>query len=150
MENGWANEDPRVILAIIIGIAVVVIWSIKTHRTIAHRSKVKEDAIKNNQVIKAKIVKHWIERNSKKGKQNCYHGVYEYMINGETRKYSIHSDYGIPMIELNLYYDESSNKFFSDYDHENLSYNVGILLGIAALLLTLFFTGYIGLGPLHI
>lgn len=144
IENGWADEDPRLILAVIVGILVAVIYGIFTHRKIIRRKKQKQQAIELGHIIKAKRVKIYKQSDTTESGaiETHYSGVYEYTVNGKTKRYRVHSDSGLPLIELNLYYADTPAKVFSDYEHYQLGYNIGILLGIAAGMLTMYVTGY--------
>lgn len=149
MNNGWSGEDIRVILAVFGGGAVTALYFVRTALRSRRRAERREEAIKNKRVIKAQRVKYSVIRGAERGESDDYHGVYEYEVDGRKKKYSITAHYDIPLV-LHLYYDKSPEQVFSDYDKSRLGYSVGILLGIAAVILILFLTGYIGLGPFHI
>ena len=145
IKNGWKDTDPRVILAYIAGILTTVLWCIRTRRKIADRKKQKELAIQAGRVIKAKCVSYYSgqETDDSTGKQEYVNrGTYEYTVDGKTKRYSAHSNGGLPYVFLYLYYTDSPNKVFSDYDRPELGYNLAGLLGIAAGVLTLFLTGF--------
>ena len=135
IENGWKDEDPRVVLSVAIGFLVVAFFSILASRLNKKRQRDKEKAIKLGHVIKAELVRHFKDGDKESG-------TYKYVVNGKTKRISVSGDYGVPLSYLYLYYVDSPEKAFSDYDDFNWGCGVGILMGIGTIILMLYLTGY--------
>lgn len=133
--NELTSDDLRIILSVGLGIVIAITGCIRTRLIIKRREQQKKKAIETGDIIKAGIVKTWRDSDD-----DTYHGVYEYTINGKTKRYSVSGGYGTPCSYLNLYYDDVSKKVFSDYDRPQLGYNFSILLGIIAGVAVMFFT----------
>jgi hypothetical protein len=137
-------DDIRTWLSIAVGILTAVVWGIMTRRKITARKEQKESAIRSGKVIKAKCVQIYrdYDTDENTGSRNVtYHGVYEYTVDGKTKRYRVFSNGGLPSFYLPLYYADSPRKVFSDYDNINLGYNLAGLLGFAAGFLTMYLTG---------
>lgn len=145
MKNGWAQEDPRVILAVVVGILVTVCWIVRTHRKKKRREQEKKAAIEAGRVIKARRMKisEDIDETDTGTREYTYRGVYEYEVDGQTKRHRVISKRTLPYVFLYLYYTDTPKKVFSDYDNLETGYSTACLLGIGALLLTMYLTGYI-------
>ena len=146
LENQWTEEDPRLVLSVVAGILTAVLLCVMTHRKITLRNKQRQLAIEAGRVIDAKRVSIYrdIDTDENTGaREVTYHGTYEYTLDGKTRRYRVNSKSGLPSICLHLYYTDPPRKVFSDFDSPQLGYNVSLLLGIVACLLTMYLTGYI-------
>lgn len=143
LENKWKEEDLRVTVSVVVGISTAVICGVMTHRKIVARKKQKEIAIQTGKVIKAKCVQVYRDYDTDEDtgvRDVTYHGVYEYTVDGKTKRYRVFDRGGLPHDHLPLYYADSPRKVFSDYDNVQLGYNLAGLLGIVAGLLTMFLT----------
>lgn len=150
--DGWKNTDPRLILAMAAGgVADIALMSLYILYCIKQKEKIKrikQDAIERGQVIKAKLVRSSCRYNNK-NRMVC-HRTYQYTINGKVRNYNLNFKISgtAPGAELNLYYDKSTGKIYSDYrsaaDFLQPVLMGVILLGGAACLLVMKLTGYIG------
>lgn len=145
--SGWTDEDPRVILATVLGIFVAVVLMVISHRREVKRKEQKQTAIQLGNVITAKRVKVWKSwKTTDSGREETYYnGTYEYTVNGKTKRYSIGNKMSVPLTDLYLYYVDSPKKVFSDYD-TRWGFSIAVLLGIATCILTLLLTGYISFG----
>lgn len=146
LENEWAQEDLRVIVSVVVGIATAVILGVMTHRKIAKREKQKQISIQTGKVIKAKCVQVYREYDTDEDtgvRDVTYHGVYEYTVDGKTKRYRVFDKGGLPRDHLPLYYVDTPRKAFSDYDNVQLGYNLAGLLGIVAGVLTMFLTDHV-------
>ena len=76
-------------------------------------------------------------------REYTYRGVYEYEVDGQTKRHRVISKRTLPYVFLYLYYTDTPKKVFSDYDNLETGYSTACLLGIGALLLTMYLTGYI-------
>ena len=139
-------DDIRSWLSIAVGILTAVVCGVMTRRKIVTRNKQKEFAIRTGRIIQAKCVQVYrdCDTNEDTGTRKVtYHGVYTYTVDGKTKRYRVFSNGGLPRIYLPLYYTDSSRKVFSDYDNNQLGYNLAGLLGVAAAFLTMYLTDFI-------
>ena len=144
MANGWKNEDPRIIVSVLVGLAVMIILCIRTHMSHASKRKQKQIAIEKGHIIKARCINVYDDYDSSSdNSEHFFHGTYEYTVDGKTKRYRAISQGTLPTTELDLYYKNSPHKVFSDFDGlPQNGYTLSILLGIVAGVLTLYLTGY--------
>jgi len=135
IENGWKDEDPRVVLSVAIGFLVCVFFNIWSSRQNKKRQRDKKKTIELGHVIKAELVKHFKDGDKKSG-------TYEYVVNGKTKRISVYGKHGVPLSYLHLYYVDTPEKAFSDYDDFHWGCGTGILMGIGTIILMLYLTGY--------
>ncbi|MGN0613225.1 MAG: hypothetical protein ACI4JB_04925 [Porcipelethomonas sp.] len=142
--NGWLKEDPRIVIASLLGILTVISLFIALRYHCKKIKKLKQTAIKNGTVITA-VLKSKYHYHGRDRKQS-YSGRYKYTVDGIEREYSIRIENPVPdTIEL---YPKNSRmtKFFSDYDRtSNADAAFNILAGIAVCVITLLATGYISI-----
>ncbi len=139
-------DNIRTRISIAVGILTAVVLGVMNRRKIVKRKKQKELAIRTGKVIKAKCVQVYRDYDTDEStgsQQVTYHGVYEYTVDGKTKRYRVFSNGGLPSVYLPLYYADSPRKVFSDYDNIHLGYNLAGLLGVAAGFLTMYLTGFI-------
>lgn len=139
-------DNFRITVSIAVGILTAIILGVLTRRKIVTRKKQKELAIQTGKVIKAKCVQVYKDYDTDENtgvRNETYHGVYEYTVNGKTKRYRVFGRGDLPRVFLPLYYANSPKKVFSDYDNIGLNYNLSILLGILSGVLTMFLTDYI-------
>ena len=139
-------DNIRTWISIAVGILTAVALIVMNRRKIVKRKKQKELAIRTGKIIKAKclqVYEEW-DTDEQTGYQTVtHHGVYEYTVNGKTKRYNVFSKGGLPRVYLPLYYADSPRKVFSDYDNIHLGYHLACLLGVAAGLLTMYLTSFI-------
>ena len=136
----------RIWISIAVGILTTVVLGVMNRRKIVKRKKQKELAIRRGKVIRAKCVQVYRDYDTDENtgtQQLTYHGVYEYTVDGKTKRYRVFSNGGLPRSYLPLYYADSPRKVFSDYDNIQLGYNLAILLGVAVGFLTMYLTGFL-------
>lgn len=143
--SGWTDEDPRVILAVVLGfVAVIVVYKLRRNKY-KKLERIKAECIENKTVIHANCLGVKCSRDSD-GELEEY-GTYEYEFEGKMRKYSVSSKRGgVPYVQIHLYYGDGVREPFSDHDITAVArtaLSLGILAGIATVLLTMHFTGYI-------
>jgi len=138
IENGWKDTDPRITLSVVTGFLIVAISSIWTSRQNKKRKRDKKKAIEMGHVIKAKLVKRQTHLGKREDNES---GTYEYVIDGKTKRKSVYGN-SVPLTYLSLYYVDSPEKVFSDYDDFNSGYSIAIFLGIGTIILMLYLTGY--------
>ena len=139
-------DDIRTWLSIAVGIMTAVVCGVITHRKIAAQKKQRELAIQTGRVIRAKCVQVYRDYDTDEStatRKVTYHGVYEYTVEGKTKRYRVFSNGGLPTVYLPLYYADSPRKVFSDYDNNELGYNLAGLLGVAAAFLTMYLTNFL-------
>lgn len=141
-KKGWLDEDPRLVCATLLAIAVFVTLSILLGRHSKKLKKLKTSAIENNSVVKATLTYQHYSYND--NDDLPYSGRYTYTVNGKKKKYHINSDLPIPDT-LDLYpKNKSKTKFFSDYDRTtNAAIPFNAIVSVAVLIFTLWVTGYI-------
>ncbi|MBQ3567014.1 MAG: hypothetical protein IJA12_07535 [Oscillospiraceae bacterium] len=143
-KEGWLDEDPRIVCAVLLAIGVFVTLSILLGRRTKKKNKLKDNAIKNGTVIQGRLTYHYTDRDNKDNTR--YYGRYAYTVNGEKKEYSVNSNIPLPdTIEL---YPKNSmaTKFFSDYDRTtNAAIPLNAIISVAVLIFTLCVTGYFSL-----
>ena len=140
-KEGWLEEDPRVVFAVLSGIAVFIILNILLSKSKKKLQKLKQIAIENKTVIIANIKSRYHDRESRME----YSGRYRYIINGTEKEYAVISSSPLPDT-LELYpKDSRGTKVFSDYDQrEGFGVSANAVAGIAVCIFIMFITGYIG------
>lgn len=142
-KEGWLDEDPRVVFAVLSGIAVFIILNILLSKSKKKLKMLKQQAIDNKTVIIANIKSRYHNRDSKSRYE--YSGRYRYYVNGKEKEYAAMSTYPLPDT-LELYPKNSKGtKVFSDFDEEEgFGVSADGVAGIAVCIFILFITGYIG------
>ena len=140
-KEGWLDEDPRLICAVLIAIALFITLSILLGRRTKKRQKLKDNAINNGTVIKGTLTYHYYDRDKKD--TTPHYGQYTYTVNGEQKKYPVHSDMPLPDT-IDLYpKNKSMTRFFSDYDRTtNAAIPLNAIISVAVCILILWLTGY--------
>ncbi len=145
-KEGWLDEDPRVVFAVLSGIAVFIFLNILHSRYQKNLQKLKQKAIDDNTVIIARIKSRYRDLVDARSEYN-YTGRYRYVVNGEEKKYSVKSSNPLPDT-LELYpKNKKGTRVFSDFDYNKgfgFGFTFNALVGIAVLIFILFITGYIG------
>ncbi len=143
-KEGWLEEDPRLVIAVLAGIAVFVILNILLGRSKKNLQKLKQQAIDDKTVIVAKIKSRHHDRHTKSRLE--YSGRYRYIIDGKEKEYVAKSSNPLPDT-LELYPKNSEGtKIFSEYDErEGFGVSANAVAGIAVCILILLITGYISL-----
>lgn len=142
-KEGWLNEDPRLVFAVLTGIAVFILLNILHSKSKKKLQKLKGQAIKEKSVINASIKKRYHSRRT--NSQYDHRGWYRYVINGEEKEYTACDSAPLPDA-LQLYPKNSTGtKVFSDYDfREGFGFSANAIAGIGVCIFILFITGYIG------
>ncbi|MBE6846469.1 MAG: hypothetical protein E7508_12410 [Ruminococcus sp.] len=141
-KKGWLDEDPRLVTAILLGIAVFIVLNVLCCRHSKKRNKRKTDAAAKGNVVTAKLRSCYHDRDSKRN--TSYSAWYTYTVKGQTKEYHINTDCKSPdTIELYPKNEEMS-KFFSDYDRTtNAAIPFNALVAAAVCFFTLWVSGYI-------
>ena len=142
-KEGWLEEDPRLVFAVLSAIAVFIILNILHSKYQKNLHKLKQQAIDDKTVIIAKINSRFRDLDSKS--RFHYRGRYRYFVNGKEEEY-VASD-SVPLPDtLELYPKNSTGtKVFSDYDfYEGYAFAINAIASFAVLMFILFATGYIG------
>jgi len=139
-KKGWLDEDPRLVTAVLLAIAVFIILSILLGMHNKKLAKLKDKAVKNEYTVEAVIKKRY---HSHQNDKLPYSGWYAYSVDGETKEYSIKSHSPLPDSILLYPKNKSMTKFFSDYDRtSNAAIPFNAIVSIAVCILTLWITGY--------
>ncbi len=143
-KEGWLDEDPRLVCAVLLAIGVFVTLSILLGRHTRKKNKLKSNAIKNGAVIQGRLCYHYTDRDNKDNTR--YYGRYAYAVNGERKEYPVNSSMPLPDT-IDLYpKNNSATKFFSDYDRTtNAAIPFNVIVSVAVLIFTLWITGYFSL-----
>ncbi len=141
-KEGWLDEDPRLVCAVLLAIAVFITLSILLGRRTKKMQKLKNNAIKNGTVIKGKLTYHHFNRYDKNN--TPHYGRYTYTVNGKTKEYPVRSN--MPLTDnIDLYpKNKSMTRFFSDFDRTtNAAIPFNAIVSVAVCILTLWITDYI-------
>lgn len=142
-KKGWLDEDPRLVTAVLLAIAVFIILSILLGKHNKKLTKLKDEAVKNGYTVKAVIKKRYLSHQNDK---LPYSGWYVYSVNGETKEYSVKSHSPLPDSILLYPKNKSMTKFFSDYDRtSNAAIPLNAVVAVAVCIFTLWITGYFSL-----
>ena len=141
-KKGWLDEDPRLVAAILLAIAVFIILNILLYRHSKKMNKRKNDAVAKGNVVTAKLRNCYHDRNSKRN--TSYSSWYTYTVNGQTGEYHINTNCKSPDT-IELYpKNQEMTKFFSDYDRTtNAAIPFNAVAAIAVCFFTLWISGYI-------
>lgn len=129
-------ENPAMVIALL----VIISFNLWIRHLRKKRKRDKIIALEKNHIIKAKLIK----KSDNYDKDNNYTGTsgkYEYFVNGKVK----HKWVNNTSLELTLYYVDSPNKVFSDFDNYNLGCMTSILLGIFVFILIMYLVG----GPFY-
>ena len=143
-KEGWLDEDPRVVFAVLAGIATFIILNILLGKSKKKPSRLKQEAIDNNTVLTGRLKSSYHNRRTKS--HNDYRGRYTYQTpDGDEREYVVSLPFP-PPDKLELYpKSSSSRKVFSIYyENEGFGVSANAIAGILVCILLLFITGYIG------
>ena len=143
-KEGWLDEDPRVVFAVLAGIATFIILNILLGKSKKKLSGLKQEAIDNNTVLTGRLKSSYHNRRTKSN--NDYRGRYTYQTpDGDEREYVVSLSFP-PPDKLELYPKNiSATKVFSDYDErKGFGVSANAIAGILVCILMLFMTGYIG------
>lgn len=126
------------IVSLYIIAAVIVILLVPYFKWRKRKKEIIRKSDENNTFVTARLVKkRWLDHTGKKGKSWDYECIYEYTVNGETKKRRILL-HGLPPEEIRLYRkSENSDKFFSDTFHDDMVWLVTPLICIAAFIVWL-------------
>lgn len=106
-KEGWLEEDPRLVFAVLSAIAVFIILNILHSKYQKNLHKLKQQAIDDKTVIIAKIKSRFRDLDSKS--RFHYRGRYRYFANGKEEEY-VASD-SVPLPDtLELYPKNGSEK----------------------------------------
>ena len=139
-KEGWLDEDPRVVFAVLAGIATFIILNVLLSKSKKKLLRLKQEAIDNNTVLTGRLKSSYHDRDTKS--HNDYRGRYT---DGDEREYVVSLSFP-PPDKLELYPKNiSATKVFSDYDErEGFGVSANAIAGILVFVLLLFITGYIG------
>ena len=144
-KEGWLDEDPRLVFAVLVGIAVFIILNILLGKSKKKLQKLKQQAIDDKAVIVAVIKERY--HSHRTNSRYEYRGRYRYFVNGKEKEYTAMSSAPLPDT-LELYpKNKAGTKVFSDYDeaqYEGFGCSANAIAGIAVCIFILFVTGYIG------
>ena len=140
-KEGWLDEDPRVVFAVLSGIVVFIILNILLGKSKKKLKKLKRQAIDNKTVINAAIKSRYHNRDSKSRYE--YSGRYRYYVNGKEKEYAAMSTCPLPDT-LELYPKNSrGTKVFSEFDEEEgFGVSANAIAGIAVCIFIMYVTGY--------
>ena len=143
-KKGWLDEDPRVVFAVLAGIATFIILNVLLSKSKKKLLKLKQEAIDSNTVLTGRLRSSYHDRDTKS--HNDYRGRYTYQTpDGDEREYVVSLSFP-PPDKLELYPKNiSATKVFSDYDErEGFGVSANAIAGILVSVLLLFITRYIG------
>ncbi|MBQ8571953.1 MAG: hypothetical protein IJ451_00635 [Ruminococcus sp.] len=142
-KEGWLEEDPRVVIAVLTSIAVFIALNILHSKYQKNLQKLKQQAINDKTIITAQIKSRYHSHQTKSRFE--YKGRYRYIVNGKEKEYAASDSAPLPDT-LELYPKNSTgSRVFSDYDfYEGNAFAVNAIASIAVLVAILFLTGYIG------
>ena len=120
--------SPFIIAAVIVILVVPYFTSKKRKKEIIRKSD------ENNTFVTAHLVKAESTYNLDDHEGFGYRGIYEFTVNGETKKRRILFN-GLPPEEIRLYpKNENSTKFFSDTGYDGMAWVAAPLIGLAVVI----------------
>ena len=120
--------SPFIIAAVIVVLVVPYFISRKCKKEIIRKSE------ENNTFVTARLVKTECTYDTEGNAGFGYRGIYEFTVNGETKKRRILFN-GLPPEEIRLYpKNENSTKFFSDTGYDGMAWVAAPLIGLAVVI----------------